>query len=292
MGLTGASGLLGSAFAARWLAAGWSLRSLDRQRPCPGAESLRGDIRDPAIVERFLDGLDVVVHLAGSMGADIETLRQVNWEASRVLFSAASRLRLRRVVFASTTAIYPAGEFSDLEEYDPPAPLDPYPRSKWEAERCGREQLGEALTCLRLVTCYRDGPCPLVDTLTSLAGLGTWPLIAGLDPRIDFLHVDDAAQGILAALDPSSPGGTYHLAGDPIRYTELVRAIHGHLGHSPHFRSSSDPAELRGEFPAQVLAAASQERTVQTGRARRQLGFSPLRSAAASFRAALAGFAR
>jgi nucleoside-diphosphate-sugar epimerase len=89
-----------------------------------------------------LDGVDAVIHLAGLahvMGADrsraIESYRQVNESATRILVRAAAREGVSRFIFVSTAKVF--GEETSAKpfsEADTPAPHDEYARSKWAAE--------------------------------------------------------------------------------------------------------------------------------------------------------------
>lgn len=94
-----------------------------------------------------LAGVDVVIHLAArvhQMREDRSTAEaaylRTNFEATRRLAEQAARAGVRRFVFVSSIKVN--GEASSgraLTEEDPPAPRDPYGRSKWLAEQALRE---------------------------------------------------------------------------------------------------------------------------------------------------------
>ncbi|WP_455385406.1 NAD-dependent epimerase/dehydratase family protein [Acidihalobacter prosperus] len=83
--------------------------------PDPRYVHHRLDVRDPAAGE-VCAGADALVHLAfvlmgGGLGRrrhDRETIRTINVEGSRLLFEAAARHGLDRIVFVSSAAVYGA----------------------------------------------------------------------------------------------------------------------------------------------------------------------------------------
>src|SRR5690242_16538352 len=105
--VTGPAGFLGRALVPRLLADGHRVRALVRRASLEDAherlEVVKGDVLDAASVERALQGMDAVVHLATASareGSDVA--RAVNVEGTRHLVEAAKRLGVRRFVFTST----------------------------------------------------------------------------------------------------------------------------------------------------------------------------------------------
>jgi uronate dehydrogenase len=67
--LSGANGQLGQLLRLRLLALGVDLRSADRHplEPLrPGEDLTHGDLRDPENVDRLLQSVDILIHLAGT----------------------------------------------------------------------------------------------------------------------------------------------------------------------------------------------------------------------------------
>jgi len=125
--ITGGAGFIGSHAADVMLAAGYEVRILDnlspqvhgpqRQRPAyltREAELLIGDVTDPAAVERALRGIDIVLHLASSVGVgqsmyDIEPYVRTNELGTAVLLQALAKHPVERLVVASSMSIYGEG---------------------------------------------------------------------------------------------------------------------------------------------------------------------------------------
>lgn len=104
---------------------------------------IRGSITDRETLERACHGADYVLHLAactsvpGSVKQPLETNR-VNVDGTLNVLVAALDAGVRRVVFASSSAVY--GDTPTLPKHEdmPPAPISPYGVSKLVGELYGR----------------------------------------------------------------------------------------------------------------------------------------------------------
>src|SRR3954468_19236317 len=105
--LSGAGGQVGSMLRPRLLERGVSLRSgggLQPLTPLSEAEEVtHGDLRDPAVVDRLLQGVDVLIHMAGtSVERPLPEIIENNLRALYEVYEGARRHGVRRVVFASS----------------------------------------------------------------------------------------------------------------------------------------------------------------------------------------------
>lgn len=150
--VTGASGFVGSVLCHAARERGMDVRECRRSLPPEySSECVLLDMLTVQDWSPALQSVDVVVHLAArvhqindraphSEGA----YRQMNVDASRRLIQQSAQAGVRRFVFVSSIKVN--GECSygrPFTENDLPAPIDPYGRSKLEAEQCLRE-LAEA----------------------------------------------------------------------------------------------------------------------------------------------------
>lgn len=119
--LTGARGQLGSVLRAELLRRRVDVRSAGGSKALTplvdGEDVCFGDLRDPAVVDRVLDGVDVVIHLAGtSVERPLPEIIDNNLRALYELYQGARRHRVKRVVFASSNhafGMYPVDEKLD-----------------------------------------------------------------------------------------------------------------------------------------------------------------------------------
>jgi len=144
--VTGADGFVGTELCRRLVADGFRVRgALWEANDLPdGCEvTVVGDIGPTTDWSSALADVGVVVHLAArvhmmSDGAaePLAEYRRVNVEGTRRLAEMAVDAGVRRFVFMSSIKVN--GEQTEGKPFlpdDPPAPVDPYGLSKWEAEQ-------------------------------------------------------------------------------------------------------------------------------------------------------------
>ena len=163
--ITGGAGFIGSHAADALLAAGYNVRVLDNLTPqvhgpsrrAPDyldrqAELMIGDVTDPAAVDRALRDVDMVLHLASTVGVgqsmyDIASYVRNNEVGTATLLEALVKRRVARLVVASSMSIYGEGLCEDQAH----VPFCPEERSAQQL-RAGRWELedadGERLTPL------------------------------------------------------------------------------------------------------------------------------------------------
>jgi nucleoside-diphosphate-sugar epimerase len=141
--ITGASGYVGSVLSPMIREAGHRVTALDTMwfgnHLGPSARRYRirkGDVRDG--IHGF-DTVDAIIHLAAvsndeSVEADQELSRSINLDATRALVHSASSLRIKRLIFASTSAVYGHSP-QPMQLGDPCEPIFNYAKWKLEAER-------------------------------------------------------------------------------------------------------------------------------------------------------------
>jgi len=120
--LTGARGQLGTVLRAELLRQHVDLRSAGGSKALTplveGEDVLFGDLRDPAVVDRVLEGVDVVIHLAGtSVERPLPEIIENNLRGLYELYEGARRHRVKRVVFASSNHAF--GMYSIDDKLDP-----------------------------------------------------------------------------------------------------------------------------------------------------------------------------
>ncbi len=147
--VTGGAGFIGSHLTEELVRRGERVRVLDnfltgkRENLAPLAgrfELLEGDIRDRAVCERAVQGMDVVLHQAAlpSVPRSVEdpfTTNEINIGGTLNLLWAAAKAGVRRFVYASSSSIY--GNDSRLPKVEGAEgmPLSPYAVSKWAGEK-------------------------------------------------------------------------------------------------------------------------------------------------------------
>jgi UDP-glucose 4-epimerase len=147
--VTGGAGFIGSHLVDRLVEAGAEVRVLDnlqagRSENLDGVRSRidfrTGDVRDAAAVDDAVHGCDLVFHLAANASVPFSVEDRAydfltNTLGTFHLADAVVRHRVRRVVYASTAAVYGPPRYTPVDEDHPLDPISPYGGSKLSAER-------------------------------------------------------------------------------------------------------------------------------------------------------------
>ncbi|HZD92162.1 MAG TPA: NAD-dependent epimerase/dehydratase family protein [Pseudolabrys sp.] len=124
--VTGGAGFIGSHLTQQLLTAGYAVRVLDnlsaQVHPTGGwpdylskdAERMQGDVRDADALNRALDGVDMVAHLAARVGVgqsmyEMASYTDVNDVGTAVLLEALAKQPVRRLLVASSMSVYGEG---------------------------------------------------------------------------------------------------------------------------------------------------------------------------------------
>lgn len=218
--ITGAAGFLGSHLANHLVREGHQVRGLDDLSTGdpsalePGVLFTRGDINDRPKLWTLLQEVDCVYHLAARVYVSESILYPREYNASNVggtvsLMEAMRDVGIRRVVLASSGAIYGEQEAQPLSEGQAPRPRSPYAVSKLAAEyyiRTIGELWGIETVSLRIFNAYGPGqqlpPAhpPVVPYMLRQAVRGGTIVINGDGSQTrDFLYVDNVVSAMVAA---------------------------------------------------------------------------------------------
>jgi dTDP-L-rhamnose 4-epimerase len=165
--ITGGAGFIGSHTSDVLLDAGYQVTLLDnltpqvhgpaRQPPSylnPEADLIIGDVTDPAAVDRALRGVDLVLHLASTVGVgqsmyDMVSYVHNNEVGTATLLEALAKRPVARLVVASSMSVYGEGLCRDAAKHL----VNPDERStrqlrsaRWELEDANGRELVPVLT--------------------------------------------------------------------------------------------------------------------------------------------------
>ncbi len=237
--LTGATGFIGRFLVRELLAHGCRVRILLR-RPSPVpldcSSAVIGDLsRLRNMKDAFVD-VDFVIHTAGvahaMSGVPEDDYRTLNTEATLELARAAQGLGAKRFVFLSSVRAQSGpSSLNILTEYDAPAPVDAYGRSKLAAEQ-GLARLELDWVALRLPLTYGPGVKGNFARLMRLAE-SPYPLPVGaLKAQRSILSLENLVSAIECVLSEQQPLRGPLLVADPepVSLPELVASLRAALG--------------------------------------------------------------
>jgi dihydroflavonol-4-reductase len=247
--VTGASGFVGSAVARKLVEAGFAVRALVRPtspRFHLGALDLQfaiGDFRDAESVRAAMAGVRYVFHVAADYrlwSRDRNEIYLNNVEGTRTIMEEALRAGVERVVYTSsvaTLALQVGGAPSDeTKPLDESKAIGVYKRSKVAAERLVEKMIAErALPAVIVNPSTPIGPRDVKPTPTGRiiveAARGRMP--GFVDTGLNLVHVDDVADGHIAALDRGKIGERYILGGQDVLLSDMLAEIARRTGGRP-----------------------------------------------------------
>jgi nucleoside-diphosphate-sugar epimerase len=202
-----------------------------------------GEVGPDTVWDGALDGIDVVVHLAGlahlpdeMAAAAADTFARVNAEGTARLATAAARSGVRRLILMSSALVHgPANPGRPFAESDAPAPATPYARSKLLSERrLVAAAQGTVLewAILRPPMVYGPGARGNFRRLVQLVRTGVpLPLGAATAPR-SFIGIDNLADAVVRAVEHPRAANQVFLVADAETTSTvgLVRLIAAGLG--------------------------------------------------------------
>jgi nucleoside-diphosphate-sugar epimerase len=241
--VTGASGFIGRPLVAALLRAGYAVRAVTR-RPISFPNSVDvvivPDFKNSVDWTPILQGIDIVVHLAGlthadSRHSDFAEYDQVNWLTTLQLARVAKDVGVDRFVLISSVRAQIGPSAAQIaNERDEPHPTDDYGRSKLAAEMAVRS-IGLPFTILRPVVVY--GPHSK-GNIKRLVQLGSLPLplpFKGFTNQRSLLGIDNLIAAILFVLNNPATAGETFLVADPMPLTlpEIFTMLRKAQGRKP-----------------------------------------------------------
>lgn len=213
----------------------------------PAPEIIEGDVANAAVIQRAVQGVGVIFHLAAlaSVQRSIEApedTHHVCASGTLNVLDTARRAGVRRFVYAASSSAYgiPAGEVQT--ENDPLAPLSPYAAAKLAGEFYAQSFTAAfGLETVRLRFFNIFGPRQRADSpYSGVIALFAAALNAGRTPTIygdglqtrDFTFVTDVVQALMhAAQTPGISGRVYNIGtGRGTSVLDLVAALNRQLG--------------------------------------------------------------
>jgi UDP-glucose 4-epimerase len=249
--VTGGAGFIGSHIVDELVRRGERVRVLDNfstgrpdnLRAAIGAiELIEGDIREWETVRRAVEGVDYVLHQAAIVSVpqsmnDPITTHAVNVDGALNLLLAARQFNVKRVVLASSCAVYGDNDDLPLKECSITHPLSPYAASKLAGEVYGQtlyRAYGLPTVCLRYFNVYgpRQNPdgdyAAVIPKFARRFAAGQAPIVYGdgLQTR-DFVHVDDVVRANLLACERAEAiGQVFNIAsGRSVSLLELIEGF-------------------------------------------------------------------
>ena len=186
------------------------------------------DLSDEAVLARQFKGMDAVIHAAGQYRIGIkpserEHMRDANVGATERVLDAAVAAGVKRIVYVSTANAFgnTRGQVVDetFRRDEKRGFASWYDETKYRAHQAAEARIAQGAPVVIVMPSQVYGPNDHSEASGQLemAYSGTLRVVAFPSAGLSWLHVDDLADGIVAALDRGRVGESYVLSGDPHR---------------------------------------------------------------------------
>jgi nucleoside-diphosphate-sugar epimerase len=249
--VTGGGGFIGSHLVRELVLRGDRVRVIDNESTgghwriadvLRDVDWMTGDVRDISVVQQACQGVEVVLHHAAIASVPLSVqepgmTHEVNVTGTLNVLGAARAAGVRRVVFASSAAVYGDLAISPNVEVQPVNPVSPYGVQKLAAESYCRiypRLYGLETVALRYFNVFGPGQDPASDYAAVIPRFIS-AILSGGSPTVygdgeqtrDFLFVRNVVEiNLLAASAPEANGATLNVgAGAAISLNQLLAEL-------------------------------------------------------------------
>jgi len=249
--VTGGAGYVGAVLVPRLLREGHSVTVLDLMiygeqvlEPHPRLTTIRGDIRDAALLKKTVIGHDAVVHLAcisndPSFELNPNLGRSINLDAFEPMLKISRDAAVKRFVYASSSSVYGVKAEKNVHEGMSLEPLTDYSRFKADCEKILSSYQSEDFTTVTIRPATVCGYSPrqrldvVVNILTNLAFHKREITVFGGQQLRPNIHIADMVEGyllILHAAKEAVAGEIFNAGDENQSVLELAQTVKRVIG--------------------------------------------------------------
>jgi 2-alkyl-3-oxoalkanoate reductase len=302
--VTGGTGFTGKALVKRLIEDGHQVRALDYKEGLKteelrkwGAEVLIGSVTDKAVVDKSIQGVEVVHHLAAAfreLNVPDTYYKEVNVGGTSNVLEAAYREGVKKFIYCSTCGVHGNIDHPPGGEEAPIQPADYYQATKFEAEPVvdGYFRKGLKTVILRPAAIYGPGDPERFFMIYKRVAKGSFPMFGKGKTYYHPLYIDNLIDAFILAMEEGQGDGQAYLIADEkyLEIKELVRKVGHSLGievkikHYPlrpliitgHiFEKLYKPFGLTPPIFPRRVDWYRQNRAFNIDKAKRELGYAP-----------------
>lgn len=234
--VTGATGLLGTNVIIKLLQNGYSVIALVRKKSSWLGEENENlklmEIDLSSDLSLLLKEIDLVIHIAAETRQNLisyDEYRKVNYEATVNLFTHAELMNVKKFLFVSTANTLGYGNTTFRENEQAPQ-LYPFTHSMYAQSKLEAEEY--LLKNRKNTEVVIVNPTFMIGAYDSKPSSGkiifwAWKKNLVFYPKggKNFVHAEDAANGVLNAIEKGRNGEKYLLANENLSYKEFFKKI-------------------------------------------------------------------
>ncbi len=242
--VTGAAGHIGNTLVRQLLEDGSKVRALilpgEDTHALDGLniELVQGNVLDLASLQRAMQGVEVVYHLAGIIsimpGRD-DLMRSVNIQGTKNILDAARQNHVKRVLYTSSIHALSRNCEDVIDEhipFDTHNEAGEYDRTKAEASEAVLQAVRDGMDAVIVCPTGVIGPydyrhSEMGDLLRDWMQKKTHVLVEG---AYDFVDVRDVARGMILAIQKGRRGEVYILSGEQIKLNKMKQLVQKAMG--------------------------------------------------------------
>lgn len=298
--ITGGAGYVGAMLVPRLLEDGRAVTVIDLMlygehvlKPHPKLQTIKGDIRDVALLKETIPGHDAVIHLAcisndPSFDLSPELGKSINLDAFRPLVDISKKSGVKRFVYASSSSVYGVKEEPNVHEGMSLEPLTDYSRFKVDCEKILAEYQSPEFTTVTIRPATVCGYSPrqrldvVVNILTNLAFHKREITVFGGKQLRPNIHIADMVESYVVVLNApreAVAGEIFNAGYENQSVLELAETVKGVVGddvrlvatptndNRSYHISSKKIAERLGFVPKHTIREAVEDlqRALQAG---------------------------
>jgi len=215
---------------------------------------INGDIRDYTLLEKIIQRVDIIFHLAAQIHTDRSIIEprityDINVLGTQNILELAKMYDVEKIIFASTSEVYGTAQYTPMDELHPLNPPHPYGASKLAADRmcyAYKKTYGLPVYIMRPFNTFGpkqkdNGYGAAISIFTRRVLSGKNPIVFGKGTQIrDYVYIDD----IICAYDfilkaPSTLDGIFNFGrGEGIKINDLAKKIINKCGYTDKLKIS------------------------------------------------------
>lgn len=302
--VTGGTGFTGKALVKRLLDEKYQVIALDYKEGLKteelrkwGAEVVIGSVTDRDVMERCMQGVDVVHHLAAAfreLNVPNSYYEEVNVGGTRNALESATRHGVKKFIYCSTCGVHGNVESPPADENEPIHPADYYQQTKYDGELVVREFSNKGLktVIIRPAAIYGPGDPERFYMIFKRVANGRFPMFGSGKTLYHPLYIDNLVDAFMLAMEQDRGDGQTYLIADEdyLSIEELVRKFAKAMGGTvkiPHypimplviaghiFEKACKPFRITPPIFPRRVDWYRQNRAFDIGKAKKELGYEP-----------------